>query len=53
MWWLVLVIGLVIAVLIGDRRVRRYQRDIEGGLGRDRNPPPFNPPPVHDRAGPH
>jgi len=54
MWWLLLVAGLVIVVLLADWRARRYQRDIDDELGRgNRNPPPFNPPPFHDRAGPH
>jgi len=54
MWWLLLVAGLVIVVLLAGWRVGRYQRDIDDELGREnRNPPSFNPPPFHDRAGPH
>ncbi|MGH9261892.1 MAG: hypothetical protein ACRD08_18695 [Acidimicrobiales bacterium] len=54
MWWsLLLVAGSIIVVLLGAWRVRRYQRDIDAELGREnRNPPPFNPPTFHDRAGP-
>jgi hypothetical protein len=54
MWWLLLVAGLVMAGVLADWRVRRYQCDIEVGLGREnRKPGAFTPPPVHDRAGPH